>query len=480
MKFAEALRRLKEDAQSPRRSALAGRDDFVAGLDVSEEQRAAICASTEKNVVVRAGAGSGKTKVLTSRLAYLSKSGVTPEKIMLCTFTRAAGLEMRHRVSQIDEILAANAVISTIHAAAYKELQQTFFQDHESFDRVLVEDDELLEHLKRFVESGEPAAKAKVAVDLLVDLPQFYLELCRIRESFDFEASMEVGEPELLVELWNTFMEESYFRDLTWVLQKTMMTEGTPRQQYAHVLVDEAQDLTLLQSYWVERHLAPGGCIFAVGDDCQSIYGFRGTEEKVLTQLAEKFEADVFTLSANYRSGAAIVAVANTLSAPMGKGAVEMKAMNTWDAGSVVLNEFSDDTDEADWIAKYGQIYQEDEVAVLVRTNRQAEALAIRLGWPINPKRNQVEGVLRGVFTIHATKGLQFDRVVVSGCEEAVLPLPYGHLPEEYRLFYVAVTRAKRAVELCSAVTRNDLNRPSLKPSRFLAILDKHLSKRPA
>jgi DNA helicase-2/ATP-dependent DNA helicase PcrA len=287
---------------------------------LNDAQRAAVTAPLGP-VLVLAGAGSGKTRVLTHRIAWLIQTqGVSPHGVLAVTFTNKAAAEMRGRIEQLLGMPGSALWIGTFHGIAHRLLRMHWreaglvqtFQILDSEDQLrlikkLLKAQELDENrwipreVRYFInkhkdegrrpqhlKSGHDATEAQ-----MLKLYALYEENCARSGVLDFA--------ELLLrafELW---------RDSPTLLQHY-------RTRFRHVLVDEFQDTNSIQYAWIRLLVGSEGAPFAVGDDDQSIYRFRGARVENLHKFREDFpHAQLLRLEQNYRSTGAILEAANAV-----------------------------------------------------------------------------------------------------------------------------------------------------------------------
>jgi DNA helicase-2/ATP-dependent DNA helicase PcrA len=287
---------------------------------LNEAQRAAVTAPVGP-VLVLAGAGSGKTRVLTHRIAWLIETeGISPYSLLAVTFTNKAAAEMRARVSQLLGIPGGALWLGTFHGLAHRLLRAHWrearlpqaFQILDSEDQLrlikkLIRASNLDESLwvprelqyfiNKHKDEGRRASMLKSGADSTetqrVRLYQQYEEACERSGVIDFA--------ELLLrahELW---------RDQPELLHHY-------RSRFRHVLVDEFQDTNAIQYAWIRLLVGHEGAPFVVGDDDQSIYRWRGARVENLQRFREDFpQARLYRLEQNYRSTAAILEAANAL-----------------------------------------------------------------------------------------------------------------------------------------------------------------------
>ncbi len=287
---------------------------------LNEDQRQAV-ASPLGAALVLAGAGSGKTRVLVHRVAWLIQvEGASPNSILAVTFTNKAAAEMRSRIETLLGLPSGAMWLGTFHGLAHRLLRihwrevglpQSFqILDSEDQARVLRKVLKALDldetrwipreilwfinaqkdeghRPKHIKDDGDPTRRQ------LIKIYQAYEEACQRAGVVDFA--------ELLLrayELW---------RDNPALLQHY-------RTRFQHVLVDEFQDTNAIQYKWLMLLTAQGGMPFVVGDDDQSIYRWRGARVENLNQFRRDFPAAVlYKLEQNYRSTGTILKAANAL-----------------------------------------------------------------------------------------------------------------------------------------------------------------------
>ena len=294
--------------------------DYTGALN--PQQHAAATASGGPFLVV-AGAGTGKTRTLVYRLAYLVEMGVRPQHIALLTFTNRAAREMLARAEKLLDGRCRNVRGGTFHAFCLRTLRQycetigfkpnfTVLDASDSADVIGVLRARLQSREKRF-----PKQKAIQAMFSAATNQQQSL-----REIVEVQYPQFEEQVEELLSLWQEYAEykrQHYLMDfddlLTWTLRLFENHTATGRQiaaQCLHVLVDEYQDTNRLQAKLVRHFAAVHGNVMAVGDDAQSIYRFRGADYTNLSQFSDWFPgAKVLKLERNYRSTRPILQLAN-------------------------------------------------------------------------------------------------------------------------------------------------------------------------
>jgi DNA helicase-2/ATP-dependent DNA helicase PcrA len=351
---------------------------------LNDAQRQAV-ASPLGAALVLAGAGSGKTRVLVHRVAWLIQvEGASPNSILAVTFTNKAAAEMRSRIETLLGLPSGAMWLGTFHGLAHRLLRihwreaglpQSFqILDSEDQARVLRKVLKALDldetrwipreilwfinaqkdeghRPKHIKDDGDPTRRQ------LIRIYQAYEEACQRAGVVDFA--------ELLLrayELW---------RDNPGLLQHY-------RARFRHVLVDEFQDTNAIQYKWLMLLCGPDGMPFVVGDDDQSIYRWRGARVENLNQFRRDFpKAVLYKLEQNYRSTGTILKAANALIANNAGRLGKTLWTSGEDGERVKLYAAFNERDEADfvvnrireWVARGGA---RREVAVLYRSNAQS------------------------------------------------------------------------------------------------------------
>jgi DNA helicase-2/ATP-dependent DNA helicase PcrA len=369
-------------------------EDVIAALvaDLNPPQREAVLYDGGPLVVV-AGAGSGKTRVLTRRIARLVASGVAPWRILAITFTNKAADEMRRRVVELVGPDAERMWVSTFHAACVRMLRRnierigyrpgfSIYDDGDS--RRLVEhvlDDLGIDH-KRF----PPRAVLGAISTAKSDLVDAYAYAQRAGTIYERKIAEAYNEYERRLVAANAMDFDDLlvrtvrmFRDHPDVLEQYS-------ERFEHVLVDEYQDTNVVQNELVIQLGEQRRNVCVVGDTDQSIYRFRGAEMRNLLEFERAFpDARLVVLDQNYRSSQTILDAANAV---IGNNLIRQKK-DLWSAlgkGERIRRyRAPDDRDEAWFVTSEIATLHRDEavsysdIAVFYRTNAQSRALETAL-----------------------------------------------------------------------------------------------------
>lgn len=291
--------------------------DLIDPLNTA--QREAVTAPLGRALVL-AGAGSGKTRVLTHRAAWLVRvEGATPFNLLAVTFTNKAAAEMRGRIEQLLDLSSSGMWVGTFHGLSHRLLRmhwqeaglpQSFqildSEDQRRLVKRVMRDLELDENrwpvrqLQGFINARKDAGERPDDLDAsdpymgpMAQVYKAYESACRVAGVVDFA--------ELMLRTVET-------------LQNNLELLSHYRRRFRHVLVDEFQDTNGIQYQWLKLLAGPEADVFIVGDDDQSIYGWRGARVENLQRFREDYaNTQVLRLEQNYRSTANILEAANSL-----------------------------------------------------------------------------------------------------------------------------------------------------------------------
>jgi DNA helicase-2/ATP-dependent DNA helicase PcrA len=362
--------------------------DVTRILDpLNDAQREAVCAPTG-NVLVLAGAGSGKTRVLVHRIAwFMAAENVSPYGILAVTFTNKAAGEMRGRIEQLLGIPASGMWVGTFHGIAHRLLRAHWKEAELSQQFQVMDSDDQFRALRRVIremgldEAQWPPREAQNFINArkdeglrpqhlehhhdpylqhMISIYSHYEAYCKRTGAVDF-AELLLRNHEL------------------WLKNPDILRHYQHRFRY--LLVDEFQDTNTLQYAWIRLLAGKTNAVFAVGDDDQSIYGWRGARVENIMQFSKDYaDVKIFRLEQNYRSTSTILHAANALiannTARMGK--------NLWTAGAagelITLYAAFNEQDEAQFIVDRIATWVEQgglrrECALLYRSNAQSRVL---------------------------------------------------------------------------------------------------------
>lgn len=369
-------------------AAPGGSSPLLAGLN--PEQLAAVTAPPGPALIL-AGAGSGKTRVLTTRIAWLLQTGQTsPAGIMAVTFTNKAAKEMQARLSAMLPLNTRAMWIGTFHGlcnrflrahAQLAGLPQAFqildTQDQLSAVKRIIKalkfDDEkcVPKQTSYFIANAKDAGQRPKDLAPRDELGRMQLE---VYQAYEDQCKREgvVDFAELMLRTYEVMRDHPEVRDHY-------------QRRFKYILVDEFQDTNRLQYQWLKMFAGnpavTGNSVFAVGDDDQSIYAFRGAQVSNMADFEREFRVEhVIKLEQNYRSHGHILDAANTLIA---QNSQRLGKNLRTDAGlgePIRIYEGSSDFAEAQWIVDEARQFKRDgqplhEVAVLYRSNAQSRVI---------------------------------------------------------------------------------------------------------
>ena len=521
-------------------------DEILAALD--PDQRAVALASRGP-VCVIAGAGTGKTRAITHRIAYAAAIGtMDPQKVLALTFTAKAAGEMRARLRSLG---VPTVAARTIHSAALKQL--LYFWPSvfggRTPDLMTTKTGFLTEAINRAGLSGSIRATNR---ELMRDIAS-EIEWAKVSQVAPSDYVDEISKrmqkprvlPEQMVQIYTAYESVKKqelaidFEDVLLLCAAMLEEEREVRErvqdQYRYFTIDEYQDVSPVQQRLINAWLGKRNDICVVGDPAQTIYSFAGATPVFLNTFTQRFpDAEVIRLSTGYRSTPEITFAANAL-LRHGSMGQELVAQNDHGSAPSVVG-YSDETAEVNGVLSeitdlLNSGTPPHEVAILARTNSQLKSveramLKVNLPYQVRsterffdrkevrdflsevrkasviPTEGQgwidelrtlaqpyltgeaIDGIaallhlareldsddnftpktLRGYLrevedrvqqnnpptmpvvtlaTLHAAKGLEWERVFLIGASEGQLPVSDASIDEERRLFYVGITRAK-------------------------------------
>ncbi len=265
---------------------------------------------TEGPVIVIAGAGSGKTRVLTTRIAYLIEQGIPDDNILAITFTNKAAKEMQERVHQL--VGEKNVWISTFHSMCVRILRKN--ANLIGYDRGfnILDDSDQLSVVKKIIKDHK--------VDIVLTPKNIVSLISKMKSGITYEdMPYRVKEPlDFIYKEYVKYLKKDNLMDFDDLLinavelfTKSPEVLGYYQDKFQYILVDEYQDTNDIQNNLIMMLGAKHQNIFLVGDEDQSIYKFRGANYKNLRNFEEKFNAKIIKLEQNYRSTKTILDAAN-------------------------------------------------------------------------------------------------------------------------------------------------------------------------
>jgi superfamily I DNA/RNA helicase len=476
---------------------------------LNDEQLLAVNAPLSKHILILAGAGCGKTTVLTHRIAYCIESGIDQKNLLALTFTRKAADEMLERVKKLGIIDSCKSapIITTFHGFALKVLSEkvggisNFERIGFPRDGLVLDDTTRMQMLAAISMVSERRA-------LQIDLPVLDSLIAKYEV---FPQSLQCTNNELIsyVKLVSARLNDKKRTDGYWdfsdllnglidLFKKCPEIQSFYNNRFSSILVDEFQDTNPVQIEILKLLLCDNNRVYAVGDDDQAIYGFRGADIRPTLEFKSCFHgADIYKLQINYRSVKPVLALANRIfknkEAQYKKVLISGRyAKGKYDKPGII--KCLDQKKMIEWISQKSialsaahHIALRDMV-ILCRTNQSVDTMINEI------KENAPQCEEIQVMTIHRSKGLEFPVVFLTDLEDSIFPSyqqpnrnkirSYGDLikvllkgqkkincdwDEEKRLFYVAVTRAEKFLYCCYVQNKKVYGRiRKFEKSRFL------------
>lgn len=354
--------------------------------NLNPEQREAVLLPVDKASLILAGAGSGKTQVLTMRLCRLYyEEGIPLSRMMAVTFTKKAAMEMRERMSRmgISHAELENMYIGTFHALCARILREHWEEAGLPKNFKILDDEDSSRYLKNF------AGKMEVDKDHIKKLFR-YLSMWKESNVLDLPSNRSFldgydkeNKTSMFHSVCQAYQEHLYrldrldFDDLMVVCYKLFKSNPQILEQYREsfdiVLVDEFQDTSEFQYEWLKLLTFEKKNLFAVGDDDQSIYSFRNANVRNIHTMFHEYSAQRVKLERNYRSAKDIIEHSNKLirfnKSRMGKTLVAQKP----EKGFVQACTFDRDSEMGEWVYKTVQGlvadgYQYSDIVCLYRS----------------------------------------------------------------------------------------------------------------
>jgi DNA helicase-2/ATP-dependent DNA helicase PcrA len=371
----------------PERSNALLNEALLAGLNPAQRDAVAFGGGP---LLVLAGAGSGKTRVLTTRITRLiAEEGVSPDRILAVTFTNKAAAEMRERIARQLGEEPKGMWMGTFHSIGARIVRRAAHQLHRTPSFTIYDEDEQLAVIKRLMERHRipPKQYAPRAIrgaisdakNALVTIEE-YSRLAR--DPFAQAVALVYNDLEPALRTANSVDFDDLLVLPVRLLESSEKELERWQKRFDHVLVDEYQDTNRAQYRFVKLLAREHKNICVVGDDDQSIYGWRGADIRNILDFTKDFpDAGVVRLEENYRSVPPILALANVVisenTSRMGK---TLRATRTG-GEKVTLVRSLDERDEAEWVmqdvmsrrAQRGAALR--DIALLYRTNAQSRTL---------------------------------------------------------------------------------------------------------
>ena len=365
------------------------RDDDLSLLlnSLNDAQRQAVAAKVGRQLVL-AGAGSGKTRVLVHRIAWLIQvEQASPHSILSVTFTNKAAAEMRHRIEQLLGINPAGMWVGTFHGLAHRLLRAHWQEAGLSQNFQILDSDDQQRLVKRVMrelgldEQRWPARQAQWFINGQKD------EGLRPKH-IQVNGDLFLGTMRSVYEAYEDACQRAGVIDFSELLLRALdLWRDQPdllrhyQRRFRHLLVDEFQDTNAVQYAWLRLLAAGGDSLMAVGDDDQSIYGWRGAKIENIHQYTADFpDAELIRLEQNYRSTAGILKAANALIANNSGRLGKELWTDVGDGQPLSLYAAYNEHDEARYVVETIESVikagaAREQIAILYRSNAQSRVL---------------------------------------------------------------------------------------------------------
>jgi len=421
--------------------------------ELNHEQIAASRPESGISLVI-AGAGTGKTSTMITKIKNVIRSSIVkPEEILILTFSRKAADEIRERVSVEFNSEFEPGFAGTFHSFALGLLKKNcgYYLAHRglnSFPKI-IDKNEKENILKRLILKNRESflgLPADTVIYLMENINNLnYRIITKLKSGPLFDEINNIRHIFEEFKIANLLIEfEDMINHTSEILEKYPELQKKVTEKFRYIFVDEFQDtsennfrlLSLLLPYKSKN-------LFMVGDDYQSIYKFRHSRVEYIIN-AEKFfpGITIHKLTVNYRSKNEIIKISNKF-IRLNKFRTNKKIKSfRGKGGKVNFYNICDMNDESGVLNKIiGTFSCESAIAILYRNNYQGEYLE-KIVKPRHPERNIK------FLTMHGSKGLEFDIVIIAGISDIIIPDRATDIEEERRLFYVALTRAKNELHI--------------------------------
>ena len=350
------------------------KDYIIEQLNESQKRAVLEC---DCNLLIIAGAGSGKTKTLTHKIAYIiNQKYARPDQILALTFTNKAANEMKERIEKLIGKTAKNMWIGTFHSMALRILRS------EGYNPTIYDTKDQENLLKQLLKRANIDQKKYPPKSFLSKISYHKLNMEKpkdISESTPFE--------KMVKQIYASYEEElskANAVDFDNIILKTIeLFEGDDKvrrkysEKFKYIFIDEYQDTNYPQYYLVRLLYTGGNFVCAVGDEDQSIYSFRGAKVENIMKFDREYDnCKLVKLTKNYRSPQEILNLANALISK-NNFRNEKTLYSDKIGGKITLKELPTDSDEAEFIAEEilklmqnGESY--NDIAILYRTNHQS------------------------------------------------------------------------------------------------------------
>ena len=466
---------------------------------MTESQFDAVRSDT-RHLRILAGAGTGKTRVLTHRIAYqINAIRIEPEHSLCLAFTNKAANEIKRRMGQMGE--ASLVETGTFHSIAYKQVKARWK------DLGIRDEPDLISNRGRYLSRILPKSFNNTEHNFILSEISWATARRISTDDYISEAGnagrLDIIPYASVAEYFRKYSElkrKENFIDFDDIIQLAIefLAEDPNYAEARHwkfrdLFVDEFQDVNPLQFALLQAWLGPTSSLTVVGDPCQAIYSWNGADSRFLNNFEKYFpDSQTITLKDNFRSSPEILDLSSSILPTMESLNPKMQS-GRLPTIRAELNEYEEARSVASLVKELaiGNITLGDQ-AVLVRTHAQIPPIAEvfkdqDIKFRVASDSESGAGAGRGddveILTLHAAKGLEWKIVHLCGVEEGFHPIAHANtelaLGEERRLFFVGLTRAEEELHISWARNRSLGSRKSRKPSTYIKELSNLLDPTP-
>ena len=338
---------------------------------LNEKQKQAIL--EKGHVLVIAGAGTGKTRVLTSRIAYYIKQGIDQDNIYAFTFTNKAASEMKSRLAKmLNNVPRCN--ISTFHSYFFQELNMNATTLGFTYPISIIDSDDILKIIRSIIEEQKFDIKDSDVYHYISNIKNHIInDYKNLQEATTVGFIFNKLQEELLKINRMDFDDILYYYDKLLDIDKEYLNEM--RTLFKYVLIDESQDMNQIQYEIISKLSKKAKSLFLVGDQDQCIYTFRGSNLEIINRFILDFNAKTIVLEENYRSSKNILESANKLIKFNNKRIEKnLFTTNEEDNYKIFYKGFRTSAEEANYAAnlilRLKEVgYKDSEICILYRNN---------------------------------------------------------------------------------------------------------------
>jgi len=364
--------------------------EILDGLN--DKQRQSVILDNDKNALILAGAGSGKTRVLTHRIAYLvTQKNIHTDSILAVTFTNKAALEMRERLGLQLRRPIRNMWVGTFHGISHRMLRAHYVEANLSNQFQILDSQDQFRIIKRLMKENQ-IDESKYPVKKI----QWYINQQKdegIRpEAIDAGYNYFIKQSLKVFDLYERHCTSNDLIDFAELLIRSYeLLKLNPEllshyhNRFKHILIDEFQDTNTIQYKWIKLLSSEQNKLFCVGDDDQSIYGWRGAKIENIQKLEKDFRPiQTIRLEQNYRSTGNILSASNALITNNTNRLGKSLWTDSGDGEKIDVFEARTEIDESDFVINSIQKLLDGGIsashcAILYRSNAQSRAFEERL-----------------------------------------------------------------------------------------------------